>query len=75
LRIQVGENKRDVFIWLTNADQVVETAEENLAAVIAEWKANGYCPVIFRSGRADLYDQTLSLLKHNREINARRVQE
>ena len=72
MMIQVGENKKDVFIWLTNADQAGEKAEETLSAVIAEWKARGFYPVIFRSGRADLYDQTFALLKHNRDAAARR---
>ncbi len=69
--IQVGENKRDVFIWLTNADQACETAEETLTVVISEWKAKGFYPVVFRSGREELHDLTFSLLKHNREVTAR----
>ena len=70
--IQVDENKKNTFIWLTKADQSCETTAGKIPTLIAEWKAKGFYPVIFRSGKEDLYDLTFSLLKHNRETAARR---
>lgn len=62
-------------IWLTNADQNDESTMASIEPVIKEWHSKGYMPVIYRSGHDDLYDCTLSLLRHNRKVSARREME
>lgn len=59
-------------LWMTNADQRDPDCAAQADALIKEWHGNGWPPVIFRSGGEDLYEDTLALLKYNRDKAARR---
>ncbi len=58
-------------IWLTKDDQENAVFMEGLTVKYGKWKQQGYLPVVYRSGSEPLYDFTLDLLKHNREVSAR----
>ncbi len=67
-----NEQKRILTIWLTNADQQNTACMASLPPLIAEWSAQKYLPVIFRSGKENLDENTSAMLKHNREVTVRR---
>ncbi len=71
------DNERKVACWFfTNAEQEdaagMEAAIETIRPQFAEWKAKGYMPAIFRSGKADLEDTMYGLIKHNYMVMARK---
>ena len=70
-----NEQKRILTIWLTNADQQNTACMASLSPLIAEWSAQKYLPVIFRSGKENLEENTSGMLKHNREVTVRREME
>lgn len=72
MEISKNEKSKTISIWMTNADQRDEKCVAQVQALIREWHGKGWLPVIFRSGREDLYMDTLALLKHNRDQSARR---
>ena len=66
MRIYTDEKDRLLAIWLSaeeHDDQDVMTA---LHPVIAQYKSMKYQPVIYRSGSADLKENTAALLCHTR---------
>ena len=71
------DNERKVACWyFTNAEQEdvagMEAAIEDISPQFAEWKAKGYTPAIFRSGKADREDTMYGLIKHNYMVMARK---
>jgi len=70
LLIQENRDKKSVIIWLSNEDQADETFMASLDQIIKDWTDQKYFPVIFRSGKNDLYENTYAMLKHNRELSA-----
>lgn len=72
MEISINEKSKTISIWLTNADQHDEACAAQVKALIKEWHGKGWLPVIFRSGGEDLYEDTIALLKHNRDLTARR---
>ena len=62
-------------IWMTNADQADPEVEAQAQRLCKEWHAKGYLPVIYRSGKEDLYEMTSALLISNRNRMARREAE
>ena len=75
MRLHIEESLNAATIWLTNEDQQNETTMSAVTALMEEWKSKGYQPVIFRSGRGDLYENTAALLMNNREGAAKRAME
>lgn len=66
MRIYTDEKERLLAIWLSaeeHDDTAVMTA---LHPVIAQYKSMKYQPVIYRSGSADLKENTAALLCHTR---------
>lgn len=72
MRIQTNDEKKIVTIWLTNEDQANPDCSAFLDPLISAWKAKAYYPVVFRSGRGELYDSTAGLLLHNRDASVRK---
>ena len=72
MEINVNESKKLVEVWLTNAEKNDSALRENLPAMYREYKNKGYLVVVFESGSANLFDNTLSLLLHNREVFAKK---
>ena len=70
-----NEAKRIVEIWLTNADQQNAQCMAFVDFQINVWKEQKYLPVVFRSGKENLEENTYTMLKYNRERMARREME
>ena len=72
MRIQANDEKKIVTIWLTGEDQANPDSSAFLDPIIKAWRAKSYYPVVFRSGKSDLYDSTAGLLIHNRDSAVRK---
>ena len=66
MKIEVDEEKKIVSIWLTKAERDDEKIAESLKSTYAEWKQKKYLVAVFKSGDEDLFENTLALLKYNR---------
>ena len=75
MEIEVNEKARLAEFWLTRAEADDAALRASLLPQFQEWKEKKYLPVVYLSGREDLYDCTLALLRHNREVSARRTVE
>ncbi len=73
--IYKNEQKRILTVWLTKEDQQNTACMASLQPLIREWSAQKYLPVIFRSGKENLEENTSAMLKHNREVTVRREME
>ena len=73
MRLHIEVPLKAATIWLTNEDQQNETTMSAVTALVQEWRSRGFQPVIFRSGRGDLYENTAALLLNNREGAAKRA--
>ena len=71
----LDEKHKFAEIWMTNADQADPAIEAQAQRLCKEWRAKGYLPVIYRSGKEDLYEMTSALLVSNRNRMARREAE
>lgn len=72
VEIDVKRDEGVVTIWLTNDDQKDETLQSWLKERYPLWRAQKLMPVVYHSGREDLYENTLALLRHNRRVSAQR---
>ena len=70
--IQLDEKKKQVQVWLTNAD----CRDERLMGALDEqydvWARDKYQVAVFRSGSGDLQENTLEMLRYNRRRSAER---
>ena len=66
MTVDVNDTKKIVTIWLTNAEK--DDAELRAAAyeTCAEYHAKKYMAAVFFSGKDDLFDNTLAMLRYNR---------
>ncbi len=71
----LDEEHKFAEFWMTNADQADPAIEAQAQRLCKEWHAKGYLPVIYRSGKEDLYEMTSALLVSNRNRMARREAE
>ena len=60
----------NIEVWLSKEERDDAALRTALKSHYKQWKAEGYLPVVYLSGREDLYDETLALLKHNRKLSA-----
>jgi hypothetical protein len=70
LEIEIRKDLGFAEVWLTNDDQKNEELLAWLQEQYPRWRAQKLMPVIFRSGKEDLYENTLALLKYNRRRSA-----
>lgn len=75
MRIQTNDEKKIVTIWLTGDEQANPECGAFLDSLVRTWQAKSYIPVIFRSGKNDLYDSTAGLLLHNRDTAVKKEME
>ncbi|MBQ6268398.1 MAG: hypothetical protein IJK64_11595 [Clostridia bacterium] len=66
IEIDVNTTRGIVSVWLTNEDQKNEALEAWLKEQYPKWKEKKLQPVVYRSGKGDLRESVLELLKHNR---------
>lgn len=72
MKVEIHEAQKQVCIWLSHSesdDPELQAEIRNIILAYAHWK---YLVVVFRSGADDLYDNTLTLLAHNRRVAARK---
>ena len=67
MEITRNEQGGNIEVWLSKEERDDAALR---TALNKQWKAEGYLPVVYLSGREDLYDETLALLKHNRKLSA-----
>lgn len=72
MEINRNEEKKIIEIWLTNQDQENPAIKTITEEIIYYWHQQEYLPVIYRSGKGDLYSNIKPLLKHNREYSAKK---
>ena len=72
MEINRNEQCKTVEVWLTKAERNDQSVRDALKPHYKKWKAEGYLPVVYLSGDEDLYENTLELLKRNRNRSARR---
>ena len=70
MEISRNENNKNIEVWLTKAERDDQKLQESLKPHYKKWKEAGYLPVVYLSGNENLYDNTLALLKHNRNRTA-----
>ena len=79
MKIEVDDEKKIVSIWQTKAERDDPQIAEQLKDVFAEWKKKKYLVAVFKSGDEDLFENTLALLKYNRnrmaELEVRKARE
>ena len=66
MRTQIDHEKKQVIVWLTNAEQTDEAQRQELQRLYREYGAKKYMVAVFHSGREDLPALTSHLLCHNR---------
>lgn len=66
LELNVRDDKRQVEIWLTNAEKKDSALRERLKDIYAKYKKKKYLVAVFESGEKDLYQGTLDLLAYNK---------
>lgn len=57
--------------WLTNAEAADSEFNKSIRADMRKYQKAGYLTAIFRSGREDLEDNTMRLMKHNYELQSK----
>ena len=65
MKFVLDEEHKFAEFWLTNADQDNPEIETYINKQIPALREKGYLPVIYRSGKEDLYEMKLALLKSN----------
>lgn len=72
MKVIVNEKDKILEIWLTKSEKNNMALRESLEPFYKEWRAKRYLPVVYESGESDLQESILGLLRHNREIVAKR---
>lgn len=67
MELEVYDTKKLVCVWLTHADQVDSTIQDQLKSLYLKYKQRKYCVAVFRSGHEDLEGLTRDLLQYNRK--------
>ncbi len=67
MEIVFKDTEKIVEIWLSNEDKRDSALSERLPDMYREFKRKGYLAVVYESGSESLFDNTLSLLLHNRD--------
>ena len=73
MKIDIKETPRKmVLIWLSVEEANDNKLREQLQDKYAEWKAEGYLPVVFKSGTSNPEINMRLLMKHNYEVYAQK---
>ena len=62
MAVEINDTKKQVVVWLRQ-DEDKAIAQP----IIDKYKGIGYLVALFRSGKKDLYENSLSLLLNNRK--------
>ncbi len=66
MEMNVRDDKKQVEIWLTNAEKNDLRIQTQLKDIYAEYKEKNYLVAVYQSGNRDLYESTLALLAYNK---------
>ena len=69
---EIDEAKKNYLIWLTRTEQTDETIIAQVNAECKQWKAKGYQPAVYKSGKEDLRPSVLQLLRRNQKSQAKK---
>lgn len=72
MQVIVNEKDKLVEFWLTNAEKNDPKLRESLRPEFKRWKARKYQPVVYESGKGDLRESVLALLKKTVHDQAKR---
>lgn len=70
--MNVRDEQKTVDIWLTNAEKNDPEIRRSLEEIYREYQQKKYLVAVFESGSQDLYQNTLDLLRYNRQRSAER---
>lgn len=70
MKVEVNDQFRFAFVWLTNEEKNDQQIRESLQPLMTEYKSKKYKLVVFESGSRDLLEQTKGLLSHNKNLRA-----
>lgn len=73
MEIDVDHSKKLVSVWLSQAESQDAAIKEQLGALYLSYWKKKYKVAVFHSGREDLYQNTLELLRLNRRRSAART--
>lgn len=68
--VNVNDASKIVSLWFSNDDPPTEPLSEEIRKLCDDYRKQKYTIAIFRSGKEDLFGNTLALLKHNRQLAA-----
>ena len=68
--VRVNDVSRIVSLWFSGEEPDTEHLPENVRTMCDEYRAQKYMIVTFRSGKEDLFENTLAVLKYNRKLTA-----
>ena len=75
MKMIVNEKDRLVEFWLANDEKSDAALRESLKPEFKRWKARKFQPVVYESGRGDLQESVLALLKKTvRDLAKREVE-
>lgn len=67
MRINISENEKIVYYWLTKEEKENSILKDSLAPDYKMWKDLGYKVCVFLSGTENLKKLTKELLSYNKE--------
>ena len=70
MEIRINRELQIVEAWLTHEDQNDPGRMAQLRTQLSVWRSQHLTPVLYRSGREALYENTLALLQSNRRRSA-----
>ena len=73
MEICVKDDKRIVEIWLTNAEKENIQLRDLLKPLCKKYHDRKYSVAVFISGKGDLFEGTLDLLVHNKQVLAKKM--
>lgn len=68
--VRVNDSSKIVSLWFAGDEPGAEHLPEEVRTMCDEYRARKYMIAAFHSGRDDLFENTLAMLKHNRKLSA-----
>ena len=72
MKVDIHDERKQVCIWLSHSESDDPELEEQIRKITAAYADQKYLVAVFQSGNADLYDNTLAMLAHNRRVATRK---
>lgn len=72
IEINIHHDKKTVDIWLTQSEAKDENVRTSLEPYYQQFSKKKYFVSVFESGARDLFSDTVLLLRHNLELQAKK---